>query len=102
MNDLQTNLIATRPCDATTILRQIGTLTLMACGARRYLDLGDGVHFNVGAGNRTKIVVKLAADDTYAVEHVKMTRDLSARSLEYADSVYCDQLADVVYRMVNK
>lgn len=98
---LITNNMVTRRCDARTILRQIGPMTLMACGARNYVDLGDGVHFNVLTGRSHKIVVKLAANDTYTVERVRL-RNYTVESVEHATDVYCDQLSDVVYHMVNK
>lgn len=76
----------------------------MACGARDFVNLGDGIQFVVGGGPgqpRQKIIVKLAANDTYAVEHGSF-RNLEWRTLGFHEGIYCDQLSDVIYHAVNK
>ena len=92
---IHTNEIATREADAQTILEQIGRPALWAIGAKNIVNLGDGIHFNISPSR--KIVVKLAANDTYAVETVRMNRrDYSLTSEYFAEMVYADQLQDVV------
>lgn len=64
-----------RQADARTILQQIGTMTLMSLGQRNTVDLGDGVMFQVGAGNPLrKVIIKLNARDYYDVEIGKSQR----------------------------
>ncbi|MDA8332481.1 MAG: hypothetical protein M0027_15005 [Candidatus Dormibacteraeota bacterium] len=91
---------ATRPADARTILRQIGDATLQNLGARQMVDRGDGLHFTVGrSAGRTlrKVVILLAADDTYTVEALKFDRRTfeSTTTYEIGD-VYAESLALVV------
>lgn len=98
---LKTSDLATRPADARTICEQIGVGGLMAVGARDIVDLGDGIHFFVGRGRSRKIVVKLAANDTYAVELVRFNRaDFTFTSEAFVELVYADLLQDVIVRMV--
>ena len=93
---IHTDGIATRDADARTILAQIGTLTLMSLGAREIVNLGCGIRFNVGRGKSRKMIVKLAANDTYAVEVVRLRRDFTAVSEFHTDGIYCDQLAEIL------
>jgi hypothetical protein len=93
---IHTDGMVTRDADARTILNQIGTLTLMSLGARETVDLGCGVRFNVGRGKSRKAIVKLAANDTYSVEFVRLRRDFTAVSEFFAEDVYCDMLAEVL------
>lgn len=95
---IQTNEIVTRPADAGEIVAQIGRGALFAVGARQIVNLGDGIHFNVGRGKSRKVVVKLAANDTYAVEAVRMTRDYRFISEHFEELIYADQLQDAVLR----
>ena len=91
---------ATRPADARTILRQIGDTTLQGLGARQMVDRGDGLHFTVGRSvGRTlrKVVILLAADDTYTVEAMKFDRRTFESTTTYEiDDVYAESLALVV------
>jgi len=93
---IHTDGIATRDADARTILRQIGNMTLLSLGAREIMDLGCGVRFNVGRGKSRKVIVKLAVNDTYSVEFVRIKRDFTAVSEFFAENIYCDQLAEVL------
>jgi hypothetical protein len=94
---IHTNEIATREADASTILEQIGRPALWAIGARNIVDLGDGVHFNVKPS--LKVVVKLAANDTYSVEAVRINRrDWTFTSERFEELIYADQLQDAVLR----
>ncbi len=64
------------------------------------VDRGDGVHFTVGqSAGRTlrKVVILLAADDTYTVEAMKFDRRTFESSTTYKiDGVYAESLALVV------
>lgn len=101
MNEIQTNQIATRPASATEILDQIGRWTLAEINARDIIDLGVGIHCFVGKGRSRKLVVKLAANDTYAVELVRFNRaDFTFTSERFLEGIYGDQLGEVVGRMV--
>ena len=92
--------IATRAAGARTILRQIGDATLQSLGARQIVDRGNGIHFSVGrSAGRTlrKVVVLLAADDTYTVEAMKFDRWTFGTTTTYEiGDVYAESLALVV------
>ena len=90
--------MATRECSAQTLLHDhIGGRVLDAIRADRIVDLGDGVHFFIGPkGTRRKLVVKLGADDLYAIERVRMDPDYTVASEAFEDGVYCDMLAERV------
>ena len=85
------------------IWQQISIGTKMACGARKAVA-GEGyLHFNVGGSHSEKIVVKLNVWDTYDVELVKCSRkSADHKVLESHEGIYCDQLSEVIYHMVNK
>src|SRR5262245_14164778 len=101
MNEtIHTNEIATRPASAQELLGQIGRWTLAEIGARDIIDLGDGVHFFFGRGRSRKLVVKLAANDTYAVEIVRFNRaDFTFSSERFFEGVYGDQLGELIARI---
>lgn len=101
MSEIQTNQIATRPASAKELLDQIGGAMLFEINARDIIDLGDGIHCFVGKGRSRKLVVKLAANDTYAVELVRFHRaDFTFTSERFLEGVYGDQLGEVIGRMV--
>lgn len=101
MDEIMTNRIATRPASASELLDQIGRWTLVEINARDIIDLGDGIHCFVGKGRSRKLVVKLAANDTYAVELVRFNRaDFTFTSERFLEGIYGDQLREVVERMV--
>ncbi len=89
---------ATRPADAGVILRQIGGNALADLGARNFLSIGDGLQMQVGHGSLLrKVLVKLAADDTYIVQAVKFNRRTFAMTWTYdITDVYSEALAQVV------
>lgn len=99
---IHTDGIATRDADPQVILSQIGRMTLMSLGAREVVNLGCGIRFNVGRGKSRKVVVKLAANDTYAVEVVRLRRDFTAVSEFFAEGVYCDQLAELLLQAADE
>lgn len=93
---------------AKTIYSQIGLTTKLACGIREtYCGNTEGedypyLRMRVGNGSyRQFIKVIYMQDDTYVVELLKMTKDGWVQ-LEEAEDVYCDQLSEVIYHMVNK
>ena len=101
--------IATRPADARVTLAQIGRMTLARVGAREYLrDDRDGIlTFRVGMGpTLRKVIVRLAADDTYRVEVGRMPRRGAAAFTwiveGVAEGVYAEQLAETVEALYNE
>ena len=91
---------------ANIIRQQIGVGTLMAVGARDLIALDEnngqrgGLRFTVNRTRLTRIDVRLAWNDTYTVEFVKINaRTHEARVVDSRDGVYCDNLADVVYTL---
>lgn len=82
---------------ASTIKDQIGGMVLGACGAREYLDLGNGLRFRFGGGNpNRKCSVTLNALDLYDIEVGHIKRDLSWVVDNTMTSVYADQLPEVI------
>jgi len=98
---IRTNEMATRPCSAQIILRDhIGNGVLMSCGAHGFVSLGDGVQFSIGpTGKHRKLVIKLGADDLYAVERVRIGRDFTVVSEAFEDGIFCDMLAERVLEL---
>jgi len=97
----------TNPSVADVIWSQISLNTKMACGARSPLGsplgVGNELSFVVLNGNSHRITVTLDPSDTYTVRHIKVSRKtLGFTVVEEASDVYCDNLSEVVYGMVNK
>jgi hypothetical protein len=87
---------------AETARAQIGTMNLMACGAREFSYDSDGtLKFKVG-GRMRWVTVALDPSDTYTVKLVRVTRNYDLVTVEEHSGVYCDQLGETVYRAVNK
>lgn len=91
---------------ANTVRSQIGLPTMLAVGARDLRALPEceaqrgGLRFTVNRTRLTRIAVRLMWNDTYTVEFVRVNpRTGAERTVESAEEVYCDQLADVVYRL---
>ena len=91
---------------ANTIKDQIGRMTLLATGAREFLALPEndeqrgGLQFTVNRTRLTKIVVRLAWNDTYTVEFLQLNpRTRIARVVERVELVYCDNLSEVIYNL---
>jgi hypothetical protein len=99
---IRTDGIATCGADPQVILNQIGVMTLLSLGAREVVNLGCGVRFTAGRGNSRKVVVKLAANDTYAVEVVRLRRNFTAVSEFFAEGVHADQLAGVLLQAADE
>lgn len=89
--------------NAEITLKQIGTLNLMAIGARAFVKDGkNALIMRVGSGSKlAKVVITLDADDTYSVRYVVMSsRALKITHDETLSGVYCDSLGQVVRSMV--
>jgi len=92
-----------------TIRKQIGVANLMACGAREFKLLGfdspkKGVQFRVNHSARRQYVkVVLEPNDTYTVITYRLKR-VTNEHIDINDvyDIYCEQLGETVYRMVNK
>lgn len=92
-----------RTCDARLLLRQIGTDARLAVSARDLVDLGNGVMFRYGSnhGDTRKLLITLAADDTYTVRAVRISRrTLETIEIGTVDGVHAAELAACV-RAVN-
>lgn len=87
-----------------TIWKQISIMTKMACGMRDPKLLDSGLSVKVG-GRMTWIEITLTPADTYTVELVKISKRQGRQVRLVPESfsdVYCDQLSEIVYAMVNK
>lgn len=88
---------------ATTILDQLGGARRL-CGftsAKDFLDLGNGVQFRIGQNAKrvNRVVVELAADDTYTVRFLRITkRGLDVKVLAEFAGIYCDMLVELFER----
>ena len=83
------------PCDASELLRQIGSMNLLSISGGRALRRETGVALPVGSGYR--VTVDLAGNDTYTVRRALVRGAKSWVKGEETD-VYCDQVADSAYR----
>lgn len=89
----------TRPCDAKVLLAQVGRFTLASIGARDLVNLGDGIMLRYGTGRRhTKLIITLAADDTYTVRNVRLAGRYKTDVVELGTvtGIYADALSDFV------
>lgn len=94
---------------AKTIRQQIGVPNLMACGAREWKLLGfdspkKGLQFRVNAGaKRQYIKVILEPNDTYTVISYRLKR-VTDEHIDINDvyDIYCENLGETIYHMVNK
>lgn len=93
-----TNEIATRHADSQTILHQIAGMDLMACGARDFVGLPDGLMFSVSR-QRRKLVIKLQLNDLYVVERVRMGRNLIPVSEAVETDVHAEELSATCVRL---
>jgi hypothetical protein len=90
---------------AGAIRKQIGVQTLMACGAREWKFLNDGIglRFRVNQGSKRQFIeIALNSLDLYDITLSRIKRDNTVEILEEEHGIYCDQLRDTVYHMVNK
>jgi hypothetical protein len=91
---------------AETIRTQITVGVLMSCGAREFMQLNPegesfgGLAFRVGpAGKVCKILVTLAASDTYTVHYFAMTRGGKVTANEFVRGVYAEQLPATIRKV---
>lgn len=89
------------------IRQQIGNITLMACGARewRFLENGrSGTRFRVAASSKRQFIeIELMPNDTYEITSFRLKRVTDEKIIiEKHDDIYCDQLTEIIYRVVNK
>lgn len=91
---------------SNAIREQIGIGNLMACGAREWKSIKgkEGLNFRVNAGRKRQFIdVILDPCDTYTVISYKLKNVTDERiELERTSDVYCTELGDIVYHMVNK
>jgi hypothetical protein len=90
----------------TTIWQQISTTTKMACGARQPVATRTGLMFRVTYRNtRTlnRIAINLNGMDLNDVQLVKINQQFGrTTTLEAYKGVYCDDLSNLIHKMVNK
>lgn len=98
-----------RTFDTDQVIAQIGKNTLMACGAREYKygpdEKNNGyLMFRVNDSKRQQYIrITLMPQDLYNVDLIKVKRKTHAiEILERKSDVFCDDLSDIVYHMVNK
>jgi hypothetical protein len=95
---------------ARTVQKQIGMMTLGACGAREFIyKWSDGeqyLQFTVArktARRISKVRVTLTPMDVYDVAlYVYDRKTLDTTTVESVEGIYADQLSETVYGMVNK
>ena len=95
--------------EAKIIFSQISITTKMACGIRELKAFRNSkdetvLSFRVGQGQcGFYILVTLNSADTYEVKLSKMKRkNHELVTVEEVKDVYCDELSDTIYHMVNK
>ena len=84
---------------------QISIQTKMACGARQASRSGDNtLNFRVHSKPYRFIKVEYNhGSDLYNVEYFRVKRGSYEHiTLEALNDVYCDQLSELIYHMVNK
>ena len=91
---------------ADVIRRQIGSNTLLCIGAREFIaDNPDhaivSLRFRITISSNVRHYVSISLDygDTYTVELGRWSNKLGMVREMHATDVYCDQLAELVYRM---
>ena len=95
---------------AKTILSQISLPTKMACGVREVKVIGierghkRGVQFRVNGGSKRQYIkVVLEPSDTYTVISYRLKRVTDEHiDIQELNDIYCDQLSEIIYHMVNK
>lgn len=95
-----------RPCDASEVVRQVGTMTTLAVSGGRVVALNNEEGENVGVllpcGESRAVEVVLDWMDLYTVRRVRLVTKGANRGSVVVEAesrdIYCDQLAEVVYR----
>lgn len=86
---------ALRPCDAATLVAQIGRMNVLAISGGRVRTRETGVTLPVAHGYT--VTVDLAANDTYTVRRI-FTRGAKAWVKGERTNVYCDEVGEIAYR----
>jgi len=77
---------------ARTIIAQLGNVTLSMLGATKLVSTSNGLQFAIKGSKRcNKIVIELAANDTYTVTSWKVGRT-NLTQVEQCEGVYVDSL----------
>ena len=84
-----------RPCDTRELIRQIGTMNVMAISGGRVMRRESGVTLPVGAGY--SVTVDLDWDDTYIVRRV-FKRGAKVWIKGQQRNVYFDEVGEAAYR----
>lgn len=86
---------------ANAILDQISFWTKAACGFREMVAVERGLRVKVLRGHF--LTVTLNGRDLYDVVHTRKKRGkYEWVTVESKSDIYCDQLSDVIYHMLNK
>ena len=83
------------PCDTATLLRQIGTMNILAVSGGRVLRRPTGITLPVGHGYC--VTVDLDASDTYTVRRL-FTRSGKATVKGEVAGVHADAIGESAYR----
>ena len=83
------------PCDAQTLVAQIGIRNVLAISGGRVIRRETGISLPVSNGY--SVTVDLASNDTYTVRRVFSRAGKVSIKGEVAD-VYCDQVGAVAYQ----
>ncbi len=86
--------------DVNTLLQQIGTGNLMACGARDFVKGETTLQFRVGSSRKLQKIIVGLVNDTYTVTFVELSRktyDIVAS--EEVDGVGDHNIGAVVRRL---
>lgn len=79
----------------TTMVQQIGGMTILGISGGRITPIGSGIELPVASGYHVRI--SYTADDLYLVERV-YRRGLKEWVKGSRDGVYADELAEVAHR----
>ena len=82
-------------CDTRTLVRQIGTMNVLAISGGRVNHHRTGVILPVAHGYR--VCVDLAADDTYTVRRI-LVRGAKMWTKSETAGVYASEVGEVAYR----
>jgi hypothetical protein len=84
-----------RPCDANTLLMQVGRMNILAISGGRVLRRETGITLPVDCGY--SVTIDLDASDTYVVRRV-FKRGAKTWIKGEQTYVYCEDVGEVAYR----
>jgi len=95
-----------RPCDTGEVLAQVGRMNLLAVSGGRAVNIrnndGETVGVLLPCGESRAVEVVLDWMDVYTVRRVRLVNKGASRGTVTVETetegVYCDELAEVVYR----